>query len=139
MEGESIQNLHRDMQMESELGDSNGIFEVEDEKDCDIKKQLADMESRMRAVEEALLGKKCVDPSKFITKQEMAGMIECAVGQGSETFGVSRSFLKKVLNEQFNVPLTTYYNKKISYVLQRGINTESLAYDSAHHLYKLKK
>lgn len=106
--------------------------------DMDIEQRLFVMEERIKALEDALHSRKpSLDPSKFIPKTAMADMIQHAISQGSASFGVSRTFIRKILNEEFNVPMTSYYIRKINHLLHVGTKEGVLHFDSAHQLYKL--
>ena len=114
--------------------DCGGTTEIEE-----LKQQIWNLKDRVKNLENlAEIGSsKKTDPSKFISKAHMLQMIQDAISQGSENFGVSRTFIRKILNEQYDVPMTSYYQKKLSFILQTATKDGVIKLDSAHQLYKL--
>ena len=103
-----------------------------------LQDKISTLDGRLRIVEESIQNpKKLLDPSKFITKSSMIEMIREAISQGSHSYGVSKKFIKKVLAEQNNIDMNRYYSKKLNFLLQSGIDSGALLFDSSHQLYKL--
>lgn len=104
-----------------------------------LHEKISLMENRLRIVEQerAIQKKSSLDPTTFIRKETMVEMIRKAISQGSPTFGVSRSFIRKVLTDENHLTMSGYYSKKMNNVLQSGVDSGVLLYDSAHQLYKL--
>ena len=106
-----------------------------------IESRLSKLESRVKELEDALRfhteGKKLSDPSKFITKENMAEMIQKAILQGNSEIGVSKKFIRKILHEQNEVPMSNYYLKKLNNLLAKGTKEGVICFDAAHQLYKI--
>ena len=106
----------------------------------EMQRLVVDLEKRLTLLEASVAdnyGIQRSSPRKQITKEEMAAMIKSAIAQGSKAYGVSRSFVRKVLAEQYNVDMSNYYQKKINQMLQAGIDEGHLTFDAVHQLYKL--
>lgn len=139
-------NLHEEIETMTEVGMTDEEIRLDNKESREddlerMKRNQWDFHQRLKAIEENLLAKVApqtsMDHSKFITKQEMVVMIRSAISQGSAEFGVSRKFIRKVLNDQFDVPLSSYYTKKMSSVLQAATKEGKIVFDCAHQLYKL--
>ena len=138
-----IQHLETDMDGEVEIGQDELAM---------LRKRCVLMEARLdqlevavgenvrklAEMEEAVNSKRLVDTSKFITKGSMGTMVECAIARGSAEYGVSRTFIRKVLLEDFSVPMSAYYNKKLSLVLNSLIKDGKIVHDTCHQLFRLK-
>ena len=142
---DKCRNLRSEIEMAGEDGTNDKTLLVTDEGNygariAELQKAIWDMEERLKLVEEAFSTnpqRKNGDATKFITKQEMVEMVRSAISQGSPAFGVSRVFIRKLLYEQYAVPITAYYTKKLNFVLQSAIKEGIFTFDSTHQLYKL--
>ena len=97
------------------------------------------METRVKRLEDLLSGSfgRVGGESRSIHKHEMALWVLEAIEKGNGKFGVSRCFIRKYLCECFGMPENTYYYRKLSTVLGKGIAENKLLFDKVHQLYKL--
>ena len=111
----------------------------------ELQGQISDLEGRLNVLEQGMAakwlesGKRGLDPSKFVSKEQMVEWVKGAISQGNATHGVSKSFIKKILVEEHQIEMNGYYTKKLNFVLQSGIDHGAVVFDNAHQLYKLAK
>lgn len=124
---------HNEEREEDLHGDKLGIRE--------INRRFGELEERLKIVELAYqggcIGKKVLDPTKFISKGDMVEMILHAISKGNSEFGVSRSFIRKVVCDQNTMEMNSYRIKKINSCLQTTVESGLVVFDPTHQLYKL--
>ena len=72
-----------------------------------------------------------------ISKENMLKMITEAIASGHAQYGVSRSYIRKYLSDKYEVPGTTHYNKKLNFLLHRGLEDKVFVFDPVHQLFKM--
>ena len=111
---------------------------------ANILGMVRDIDARLRKLEseqkEAMkphgaIGRKEAETPRSIMKIELLEMIFAAVSSGNSNYGVNRSYIRKVLAERFDVPITPYYMKRVNQVLQKAVDDGQLVLDPSHGLF----
>ena len=77
------------------------------------------------------------EDGRTFSKDELVNHIVEAIGSCTTGIGCSKAYIKKFLNDRYEVPLSQYYGRKVSLLLTEGVLAKRYQFDPKHNLYKL--
>ena len=77
------------------------------------------------------------EEGRTFSKDELVNHIVEAIGSCTTGIGCSKAYIKKFLNDRYEVPLSQYYGRKVALLLTEGVLSKRYQFDPKHNLYKL--
>ena len=77
------------------------------------------------------------EEGRAFSKDELITYIMDAIGSCTTGIGCSKAYIKKFLNDRYEVPLNQYYGRRVGLLLTEGVLLKKYQFAPSHNLYKL--